>query len=82
MFWTSTNGRASKPSTPVRGTGFTYQQMAKELSQDPVVLSRGLLKLADEMRKERDLQSVKVCLTRYLNIYSDTEGTVKVRSGF
>jgi len=37
--------------------------MAKELSQDPAVLSRGLSKLADEIRKERDLQSVveKLC---------------------
>ncbi|MCH7915180.1 MAG: transposase [Deltaproteobacteria bacterium] len=43
--------------------GFTYQLMAKELSQDPAVLSRGLSKLSDEIRKERDLQIVveKLC---------------------
>lgn len=43
--------------------GFTNQLMAKELSQDPAVLSRGLSKLSDEMRKEGDLQIVveKLC---------------------
>ncbi len=43
--------------------GFTNQQMAKELRQDPAVLSRGLSQLADGMKRERELQSVveKLC---------------------
>ncbi|MFQ5882889.1 MAG: transposase [Candidatus Methylomirabilales bacterium] len=36
--------------------GFTNQGMAKELGQDPAVLSRGLGKLADELGRDPDLQ--------------------------
>ncbi len=37
--------------------GFSNQEMAKELGQDPAVLSRGLGKLADELARERDLRT-------------------------
>lgn len=38
--------------------GFTNQEMAKHLGQDPAVLSRGLGKLAEELGKDRDFQRV------------------------
>ena len=43
--------------------GFTNQEMAEGLGQDPAVLSRGLGKLGDELGKDRELQRVvgKLC---------------------
>lgn len=36
--------------------GFSNQQIAKELRRDPTVLSRGLVKLADELGRDRHLR--------------------------
>jgi len=38
--------------------GFTNQEMAKELGQDPAALTRGIGKLADELVEDRKLRGV------------------------